>query len=421
MNFLKKLKGVFEREGKGDKRLREESVEESDGILLNEIESKLRTKEENILKYLEKDVGEMYDKILPILERLGEDIRVLDEKDVSKIRDDPRLKQITEIGKRDFLHQSRELRDRLMQKKSGEEAIIYINQEIKKFIKYSHISYTKTTYLIGEEARKIKEDINEIIRIEEALVDISLKNTKHREEIKKILDSIDELNEGKNKITDFKVKIKEARTTIISQREKISEIEEDIEKIKGGQKFKDNKEILDELKSKEDELRKEENEFKTLIDSKLLEKNLYYEVDKMKVKIMEDYLKDPVENLIKDNGLNIYGILEDTRRRIINKEIVMKDSEKILKKLDFKREVLLATRGSLVNLKRDLRGLRKRLETLDLGLVRLESERLDLLNKINEKEEILVSLIKKEGVLEKESEKKEEKIRLDFRKIINIE
>ena len=109
MGIIEKIKELFQQE-KPEK-------PENKELRISELESWLKEKKEENEKYLEEKTNYLYNELFLLLKKLEEEIEILEKIDLKNRKELEKTKQITEIGKRDYLQTVKNLIESLKEKK----------------------------------------------------------------------------------------------------------------------------------------------------------------------------------------------------------------------------------------------------------------------------------------------------------------
>lgn len=351
---------------------------------------------------VKKIIAEKSDEICPrlsaLLHQLEEEIKKLEQVNINEKKEYEQVKQITALGRRDYILELRKLIRQLKEKKD----IPYINQEIDQFAQFSAKSRSKATYLIGKEVEditftliKIRSLENDFLKNNEELIEkyntLKIAYTKsierdsapeRKKHIQTQIGNIEQL-----------IKEKEKRAVdLLHNIQKISESDEAIEK----------EALLHQKKSTEESLQALALEIKSLIDKRLLEKYLYLEQDKSHVRFIQSYIENPVHALISDEDLFIIQLLEKIKEKIKRNEIKLKDPHKILEKLRVNKETLLHKKNKVISMDEKIKTLDKQINNLSLDITPLENEMSCIKKEIGEDKKLLEKLLRKEEKMEHE-------------------
>ena len=201
MRFLDKLKGIFEEE-----KIVEEVKED---IKVEEIDSFLDEKQKEIEELYREKIEILHKEIDLVLEKIEEDVLVLEKVDISRKKEQERLKDIVNLSKRDYAASAKKFAAEMREDKIGARG------KIERFATLSNKSYMKANFLIGKELENIK---NGIVKIKKLDSDFLRENSELISKREKIQDFF-----RKNKEKKSKEKIKSGIEKDISDSEKLCE------------------------------------------------------------------------------------------------------------------------------------------------------------------------------------------------------
>lgn len=392
MGFLDKIKEIFQEDKKeNDKRK----------IDPEEITSLLEKKNDEIEKTYQDKVNTLYNKVLIILNQLEDDVKKLSEVNLSKRKAEDQYKNITEVGRRDYISIINELIEKLRQKKQGEEEIKHIAFELNNFIKTSTKSDFKTTFLIGKEIDAIKDDIKKIRNSEEEFLKENSQLIKDKNYLSVLLRRNDERKKNiklRTEIIDENIKVQK---DLESHQIRIKEIEKKTNSIKESADYHKRQHLINEKQKKESELKEIEIKLNSLFDSRILEKYIYAEIDREKIKITKKYIENSVQALILDHDLKILEILKEIREKIKKGSIILKDPEKSIEKINVQKETLIKHKEEFLKIKSEIKELEEEINKIKINLEGLVLDKRALEDKISEASSRSQTLNKKENELDK--------------------
>ena len=233
--------------------------------------------------------------ISELIQELKEKSKPLNEIDISKRKEDNRLKEVvTDNLKKykEYIEQLIKKLELLTQKEHNQlsQFIEDINKILEDFQKRSKSSYERATILIGKELGNIKEtlssffrDLNRIISENENIII----NLKVLESIEKKLQELNE-NEEETKIISENLEGLEKKRKDLDKKNK--QIEEEIEDKKKSKEYTDEKLKKLEAIAKKKEIEKTTLKLKSFIDFKLLEK--IHHTNPKKMNLIKSYEED---------------------------------------------------------------------------------------------------------------------------------
>ena len=415
MGFLNKVKEFFR--SKQQKKVEEKKVEDdsdkeektidaenkheqTQGVY--DIDSSLNKKENEIDELIRGKVDSLYDELSIILEKIEEDVGKLDKVDISKNRADVRLKQITELGQRDYVVAVNRLIENLREEKKREEGVEHINSEINNFMKYSAKSDFKATLLIGKEVEKIRDGIIRIRRLKDNFMRDNVKLIEDKNNLKILLrKNVTKKDNEKTKLEIVK-RIEETKQICEEEEKNLKNIGRKMEEIKKSFQYREKERLLSEKKGKGDSLKTIEFEIRKLLDKKLLEKYAYIEADESNKKLAQEYAMNPIKTLLLDEELKILKILEDIIEKVENNMIIVKEANKAIEKINIEKAVFLDYRTSILGLRDETKKIDDEIDKTGINLDDIEKEKIDIEDELIENKNHLVALNKKYVKLQKQ-------------------
>ena len=308
----------------------------------------LKDKLENINKKIE----EYYHNIEEAKSKIGKNLKILSEAELQNKNVPTRALQMMEGNRDAYIKKINKFFDEI--ELPNIEAYSSINDFCINFdLRLSELNKsTFKGYEIMKEffynqavevAMNIRE-INENIKNLKKVVDND--ELSKIENLKRFVDNIDKYNENKKKITE---EIEEQKKKIENINEKIENVKKKFDEIKKSKEFEEYRRTDEEKELIIQKIKNEKDEITQLFA--ILERSLRkYKRGSLNEKIIEEYLEDPNEALIKDNDLEILKVLESLKRNIEENKVELKDKKKektldaikILKKefIDEKRDKL---------------------------------------------------------------------------------
>ncbi len=239
------------------------------------------------------------------------------------------------------------------------------------------------------------------------------------ERLKKLISNIEKYDENKKRL---QIEIQEHIYEIKELEQKIESVKTKFEQIKKSNEYSDYKKTSEEKEAIINKIKEEKD--KIIQKFSILEKSLKkYKRDSLNEKLIEDYLEDPSEALMKDTKLEIIEILEKLKDSIQNERIDLKDKkkEKTLKIISqLNKKFLDDIRLNIEQLTRTKISLNDKLRKNNINcLYKEEKYKMEhYQQKLNEKSKKLEELKKEEKNLD--IEKIKEEIKKEFISILNI-
>jgi len=394
MGFLDKIKKIFQSEKKESKV--EESLEEDIENL--DIDTWLNKKNNEIKNLFQQKKETLSTGLNELISNLEKNIEVLNNVDLDKKKLDDRTKQITGIGRREYIIALNKFLGNLKKSNKDNYEIGFIKKELENFSKYSAKSFFKATLIIGKEIEKIKDDIIRIRRLEDDFEKDNDGLITRQNDIRNLIGkNVQKKNNEEEKLRIIE-DVKKIEKINEKEREKLNDIEGQINKIKGSPQYKEREEFIGEKNKKENFLKENELKIKALLDRRLLEKYVHLNPQDVYAKIAQKYIENPVNALLSDDEIRIFNVLQDIKEKITRTEIDIKESDKALGKLKIEREIFLAQRTGLLILNEEIKKLDESINKYEINFDDLSNEKTKIESKISDSRNQI-------GVLNKKREK----------------
>ena len=390
MGFLDKIKSFFSEEEK-----KEEVVEE---IKIEEIDSFLDEKDKEVESVFAEKVKVLNGELVVIFDKLEEDIGVLTEVDISEKRDDDRLKQIVDLGRKDYVSALEKL---VVSLRKGNYEVGKVKEELDGFMKSSAKSHFKATQLVGKEIGEIEKDIRNMRKLEDDFIKGNGELIERRGKIKDLLKKNKEKKSNEVKKEKLVKNMKKLEAECLAEENSLESLDKEIEEIKKSSEYVERERLIKEKEEKETSLKETEFKFKTLIDSRILSKYAYMKFDEAKTEIAEKYLKDPVKALLEDEDLLFYGVFEDMKDKLRLKVIDVKSSDKIAKRMEIGKEIFEDYKMDLGSLYGDLSRIDSAISEIKIGISDLLEKKEKTAGNVKERKSYLESLGKKKVKIDK--------------------
>ena len=389
MGILGKIKEFFQLDSEN----REEKPKEQKEVDIENIGIFLSRREIEIEKSLKEKNKELHYEISPIIVKLENDMEILSKVDLFSKRENEKIMNMNELGRRDYLDSLNKLTISL---KNKENNIEQLADELEKFINNSSKSYAKVTLLIGREVENIVKDISSIRKV----IDNFKKSNSHlldknRKIIKLISIHEEKINNEKMQ-SNTSEEIKKLKEISARDEKELDEINEKIRTIKNSEDYKKREWLIKNKEKDEEKLKSLKSKIGLIIDSRVLKKYIYIEEDNKK--IAEEYLEQPVDMLISDKDLKIAEVLIDVKEKIKDGKLEVKEPDKIIEKLSIPREVFIIYRNDILKLINEIKKTEDKIKKIENNLSDLDGlnkNKTKIENKILENESNLAILHKK--------------------------
>ena len=394
MSLINRIKEFF-------KSKENKSIEASITCQITDIDSFLNKKTKEIESLLEQKTNIFSNEIDIILNNLEENIKSLDAVDLSKRKVEEKLKQITDSGRKDYIVATQKLIEKIKDEKKEQIRAFYIINELNNFIKSSGKSHFKATQLIGKE---MENTTNSIIKIKSLSANFMKENSNLIESHNKIkVLQIKNQNKKQNgeKKRSIEKEIKEIELNNIEKEKNILNISKKIQEIKESNEYREKESLLNEKKEKEISLKIIESEIKSLIDRKILERYIYIEQDKENKKFAQEYIENPLASFLSDSKLKILNILEDTKNKIKNKEILIKEPSKAIEKASIEKDILLTLKKDIVAKNKEIKNLNEQINNIYININEFIKEKERIESFILQNKTQIETLAKKQDKIDK--------------------
>ena len=391
MKLIEKIKGLFKGKTKVPNPV-EPSINDIDEFITSSINHTNET--------LKEKASLIYSEIEEILNKINQDLIILESVNLADRKTIDKLKQIAEIGKEELIESIKGLLINLRKQKENPD-IIEITNKLDLFYHSSAKSHFKATQLIGKEIENLTDSIGKIRKLTEDF----MKENSELIKSKALLINVNDINAKRKEKERTKEEltntINEIENTANKYKKEIERIDNEIEKIENSQEYKNKINLINEKDKKQEILRETELKVIELIDQRILEK--YIRI-KNEDKLAREYVESPVNALIKDKELRITEILDDIKELIENKSILVKEPEKALKKLKIEKKYFIDLKNRIQFLKEEILNINERTDKISASPKSLEIERIRLENNIKENASDLEALNKKHNKLGEEVE-----------------
>ncbi len=393
MTFIQKVKEFFKKE-----KIEEKQLEQ---IELDNLSSWLTEKNNEIKKSLAEKTNISQSDLLILLNRLKEEIKALENVNINEKKEHERIKQITELGRKEYAQYLEKLIKKLEQKESQP----YISQEINKFSQLSAKSHFKATQLIGKEIENIENTITEIRRLETNYLNKNSWLINKNNLLKLLIEKDNEIkSQEKNKLK-IEAEINNIKKIQREYEKNLKDTEKQLQEIKESPEAKEKESIIKKKQEREDSLRALEFEIKTLIDKRIIEKYLHIEKDKQVSKIAETYLNNPIEYLLIDKELKIIPLIEKIKQKIEQNLIPIKDYKKAITKLSINEETFHDYKNNYLSLIKEIKEFEEKVLNIKVDVSHLEKEKQIYKYQLDDTQKNLDALVKKQEKLQSQINK----------------
>lgn len=339
-------------------------------LAFSDVEDWVRNKiKENELK--EKEIiDSVKKKISSFNGQLKEKKDVLEIFDVESKKVEDRLKSVVNESRKKYIESLEIFMKNLnnIEKEKFGEFTSYVNNVFLDFNKKSHMNYEKTTILIGKEMGSIRDSLKTFSR---ELVGIFDKN-KNIMDLSKSLAFIklklNQINQIDKVLGEIKEEIAFLGKKTVDKKEEEEKLLKGIEETKKTPSYLDYLNMQEKINFLEEEIKKDIQGLRQLIDLKALAN--FYHIFGDEMNTIKEYKENFEESFRKDNGLKILNLLENSKL----------NNNKILEKTEY----IKARKEELKENKQKIKG--DETQNLNLEKTRISKE-VEELNIEKEKEE----------------------------------
>ncbi len=266
------------------------------------------------------------DRINVFADEFKEKINIVKIVDVESKKVEDKIKFIVNEGRKKYIESANYFIDNLggLEKGGLGKFIKEINKIFLDFNKNSHMSYERTTILIGKEMADIKKSLEvfsgDLIKIFEENKDIT-DSSKIISGIKLKLEQVDEIGKDFERIGETIISLDKKRS---EKEEENKKILEKIEEIKKSEDYIKNLERQEKIKLSEEGLEKELLNLKQLIDFKGLAN--FFHIFGEEMSIIKVHREDFQTRFRKDDGESILRLLNEAK---LNNETISKKISQI--------------------------------------------------------------------------------------------
>ena len=266
------------------------------------------------------------DRINFFANEFKEKINIVKVVDVESKKVEDKIKSVVDEGRKKYIESANDFINNLegLEKGGFGKFTEEINKVFLDFNKSSHMSYERTTILIGKEMADIKKSLEvfsgDLIKIFEGNKDIT-DSSKIISYIKLKLEQVDEIEKDFERIGETIISLDKKK---IEKEQENKKILEKIEEIKKSEDYIKNLERQEKIKLSEEELEKELFSLKQLIDFKGLAN--FFHIFGEEMSIIKVYRENFQTRFRKDDGESIVKLLNEAK---LNNETISKKISQI--------------------------------------------------------------------------------------------
>ncbi|MFQ5531248.1 MAG: coiled-coil domain-containing protein [Candidatus Nanoarchaeia archaeon] len=305
MGILDFLKNIVKEKEVGEIKMEKISFSEI-GSWLDKKEEENRLREKEVLGLVRNKIGDFG---LGIRRK----IIALNEFDIDSKKAEDKLKEISNVGRRDYIRSVETLLDNLndLELNGLEKSMGKINKYFVDFAKSSHKNYEMATILIGKEMANIKESLKafskELIKTFDENKEV-IGSFKNISLVKSKLDTIQSIDKTLDEITE---KILSLNEKLKNKEEESRILKQNLEEIKTSSAYLENLDKQKKIASLKEESKKHILELKQLLDFKALVG--FFRINPDQLTIVKEHRDDFLASYQKDNGKDIIELLDESK------------------------------------------------------------------------------------------------------------
>jgi len=371
---------------------------EKEKVKFEDITSWISKKRESE-KIKEKQVlSQIKEVIFELIQELNEKSEILAKVDISKRKEDPRLKEVVIDNLEKYKDSINQLIEKLeiVKEKQHSELNIFIN-EINKiledFQKRSKSSYERATILIGKELGDIKETLSNFFRSLNRIISENESILIHLRILKTIEQNLNELDNVRKEKEIILTSLKSLKESQLELETKKGQVEKQIETRKKSNEYFNEKEKKHLALEKKKEIEKNILKLKNFVDFKYLEK--IHHTNPKKMNVIKSYENDFNQILEKENK-ELFDLINEQDKGKDKTSDITSQIENINQELK-EINTLLGTKDSLEIIEAEIKNLNssineieseelrniKRTETLEENINSIKKEIASEITKMN--------------------------------------
>ncbi|MEI6058670.1 MAG: hypothetical protein WCP89_02765 [archaeon] len=397
MSFIDKIKSFFGTDDVSN----QNSVNESD--VLEEITLKnvdrFNQKLEKDLKKIEEKRGHIKTSMTERINRFNleilENVKIVQEVDIGKIRERENLKILTKKGIDSYIEILDELIKGLDDAKNmpSEEYVNKIVENVNRFSKLSRVHFERATILVGDKMVNLKETCNSLFRDLTGIIKENPKLSKEKEKIVVLQKLVLELKEDKKKVEEYEENKNALNEKIRILRKDREALKKRMDELENSSDYKKDEENKEKAKKDTEKLENEIQLLKKQIDFKALAKVFYKDAKKMNV--LKSYSENFLYSVKNDTNLDIIPIVKESTGADLAVLLTIKNKLESLKNMPLSKvdRIKKEIQDDLIHTENSLAEAEVEIVREDKIKSRLGEKESELLLNINEENNALHLLI----------------------------
>ncbi len=397
MSFIDKIKSFFGTDDVSN----QNSVNESD--VLEEITLKnvdrFNQKLEKDLKKIEEKRGHIKTSMTERINRFNleilENVKIVQEVDIGKIRERENLKILTKKGIDSYIEILDELIKGLDDAKNmpSEEYVNKIVENVNRFSKLSRVHFERATILVGDKMVNLKETCNSLFRDLTGIIKENPKLSKEKEKIVVLQKLVLELKEDKKKVEEYEENKNALNEKIRILRKDREALKKRMDELENSSDYKKDEENKEKAKKDTEKLENEIQLLKKQIDFKALAKVFYK--DSKKMNVLKSYSENFLYSVKNDTNLDIIPIVKESTGADLAVLLTIKNKLESLKNMPLSKvdRIKKEIQDDLIHTENSLAEAEVEIVREDKIKSRLGEKESELLLNINEENNALHLLI----------------------------
>tara|TARA_Y100000310_G_scaffold338149_1_gene427032 strand:+ start:984 stop:2138 length:1155 start_codon:yes stop_codon:yes gene_type:complete len=340
-------------------RKKEEQEVENERISQDELENWLKNKKLEIEKQELDFSDKVKDRNSQFISKLQEEISILKEIDIEKIKSEDKIKLIVNENLENYINYLERLIKKLKDVDNDVDIVENIKSIFFDFQKTSHMSYEKATFLIGKELGDVRDNIGKFLEDNENMLKDNQIVINESKIIKEIENDVKKLKEIKKLNEDNIKNIHEHDGKIIDLKNKIKKKDKETEILKKSEKFIMEIKNREKLEEKEQELENHILKLREIIDFKELS-SFYHSFEKEK-NIINTYKENFIQVFHKTSGEDIISLLKEAKLNNENIDDKVKEIEEKKKEIN---SIVIGETG-VENLETEIKKLKSEIEIIN--------------------------------------------------------
>lgn len=299
------------------------------------------------------------------------------------------IKMINTLSKLE-LYESKNFNELTNNNENMSQSLLQIDQGLKI---HGRVVFT----ILAKEIRPLLTELKKIQREAALLSKLVKNNSEKSEKIKQIHSNISRLLVLNSELLINNKTVKEITNDSENSIENEQDIEKKIETLKNSKQFKESQKNSNEINKININFNKIKSEFDTSFSRlrKPLEKYEYVaQLTKEKKLLLEKYVESPSNGLIIDKDNAVAMMLEGMKKTINTNKIIVKNPEKIIKRIDEIQPILINNRDTLMTITNELDRIRSSINNSTINEIDLLEKKLESKKQSKEGQILLIEKTK---------------------------